>query len=77
MLFEQHNGLSHGKLRSLAVEVLLDWDVILCQVSEPHLQLINNAAKQVLNRWVIVDRISSGTRSEASTRAFALLVSAI
>ena len=43
-LCEQHRGDFHGKLRSLAVE----WDVILRQVSEPHLPLINNAAEQAL-----------------------------
>jgi transposase len=76
-LCEQHKGDSHGKLRSLAVEFLLDWDVILRQVSEPHLPLTNNAAEQALRHWVIARRISYGTRSEAGTRAFALLASVI
>jgi transposase len=76
-LCEQHRDDSHGKLRSLAVEFLLDWDVILRQVSEPHLPLTNNAAEQALRHWVIARRISYGTRSEAGTRAFALLASVI
>lgn len=76
-LCEQHNGDSNAKLRSLAVEFLLDWGVILRQVSEPHLPLTNNAAEQALRHWVIARRISYGTRSEAGTRAFALLASVI
>jgi transposase len=74
---EQHKGDANGKLRSLAVEFLLDWDVILRQVSQPHLPLTNNAAEQALRHWVIARRISYGTRSEAGTRAFALLASVI
>ena len=67
----------NDKLRALAREFLLDWDVILRQVSEPQLPLTNNAAEQALRHWVIARRISMGTRSEAGTRAFALLASVI
>lgn len=76
-LCEQHREDSHEKLRSIAVEFLLDWDVILRQVSEPHLPLTNNAAEIALRHWVIARRLSYGTRSEAGTRAFALLASVI
>ena len=76
-LCERHQGDSHDKLRSLAREFLLDWDVILRQVAEPHLPLTNNLAEQALRHWVIARRISMGTRSEAGTRAFALLASVI
>lgn len=76
-LCECHHGHSHDKLRALAREFLLDWDVILRQVAEPHLPLTNNTAEQALRHWVIARRISMGTRSEAGTRAFALLASVI
>jgi hypothetical protein len=76
-LCERHRDDGNDKLRSLARELLLDWDVILRQVGEPHLPLTNNAAEQALRRWVIARRISMGTRSEAGTRAFALLASVI
>ena len=76
-LCEQHKEDSNAKLRSLAVEFLLDWDVILRQVSEPHLPLTNNASEQALRHWVIARRISYGTRSETGSRAFALLASVI
>ena len=74
---EQHKDDDHDKLRSLAREFLLDWKVILRQVHEPHLPLTNNVAEQSLRHWVIARRISMGTRSEAGTRAFALLASVI
>jgi hypothetical protein len=76
-LCERHQADQHDKLRSLAREFLLDWDVIVRQVAEPHLPLTNNAAEQALRHWVIARRISQGTRSEAGTRAFALLASVI
>ena len=76
-LCEQHRDDGNDKLRALAREFLLDWDVILRQVAEPQLPLTNNAAEQALRHWVIARRISMGTRSEAGTRAFALLASVI
>ena len=76
-LCEQHRDDSNDKLRALAREFLLDWDVILRQVSEPQLPLTNNAAEQALRHWVIARRISMGTRSESGSRAFALLASVI
>lgn len=76
-LCERHRDDGNDKLRALAREFLLDWDVILRQVSEPQLPLTNNAAEQALRHWVIARRISMGTRSEAGTRAFALLASVI
>lgn len=76
-LCERHRDDGNDKLRALAREFLLDWDVILRQVSEPELPLTNNAAEQALRHWVIARRISMGTRSEAGTRAFALLASVI
>ena len=76
-LCERHRDHGNDKLRALAREFLLDWDVILRQVSEPQLPLTNNAAEQALRHWVIARRISMGTRSEAGTRAFALLASVI
>jgi hypothetical protein len=76
-LCERHRDDANEKLRSLAREFLLDWDVIVRQVAEPHLPLTNNAAEQALRHWVIARRISMGTRSEAGSRAFALLASVI
>ena len=76
-LCERHRDSHNDKLRALAREFLLDWDVILRQVAEPDLPLTNNAAEQALRHWVIARRISMGTRSESGSRAFALLASVI
>jgi hypothetical protein len=76
-LCENHQNDSYAKLGEVAREFLLDWTVILRQVDEPHLPLTNNAAEQALRHWVIARRINQGTRSEAGTRAYALLASVI
>ena len=76
-LCERHRDGSNDKLRVLAREFLLDWNVILRQVAEPNLPLTNNVVEQSLRRWVIARRINMGTRSEAGSRAFALLASVI
>jgi hypothetical protein len=76
-LCEANQMDDHPVLRSVVREFLHDWKVILRPVAEPHLPLSNNAAEQALRHWVIARRISHGTRSEAGSRAFALLVSVI
>ncbi len=76
-LCEANQMDDHPVLRSVVRAFLHDWKVILRPVAEPHLPLSNNAAEQALRHWVIARRISHGTRSEAGSRAFALLVSVI
>ncbi len=76
-LCEMHRMDDHKVLRSVVREFLYDWEVILRPVAEPHLPLSNNAAEQALRHWVIARYISHGTRSEAGSRAFALLASVI
>jgi len=66
---------AHPALRCVVREFLYDWNVILHPVAELHLPLSNNAAEQALRHWVIARTISHGTRSEAGSRAFALLAS--
>ena len=76
-LCERHQTDEHAALRSVVREFLCDWKVILRPLAEPLLPLSNNAAEQALRHWVIARRISHGTRSEAGSRAFALLASLI
>ncbi len=76
-LCEAHWSDDHSALRSVAREFLYDWQVIMRPLAEPHLPLSNNAAEQALRHWVIARTISHGTRSEAGSRAFALLASVI
>jgi transposase-like protein len=68
---------THEKLKSIAREFLLDWEVILRQTKEVDLPLTNNVAEQALRHWVIARRISYGTRTESGSRAFALLASVV
>lgn len=42
-----------------------------------HLPLTNNEAERALRHWVILRRISYGTRTENGSRVFAILASVI
>ncbi len=68
---------AHKKTRALAVEMLADWDVIFTVLDHPHLPLTNNEAERALRHWVILRRISYGTRTEQGSRIFAMLASVI
>ena len=67
----------HDKARKLAVEFLNDWEAIFMVLRHPHLPLTNNEAERALRHWVIMRKISHGTRSDEGTRVFALLASVI
>ena len=67
----------HEKARALAVEFLNDWEAIFMVLRYPHLPLTNNEAERALRHWVIIRKISHGTRSDEGTRVFALLASVI
>jgi hypothetical protein len=74
---EKMKSSTHEKTRALAVEMLNDWDVIFTVLDHPHLPLTNNEAERALRHWVILRRISYGTRTEQGSRIFALLASII
>jgi transposase-like protein len=74
---EQMKSSAHKKSRELAVEMLNDWDVIFTVLDHPHLPLTNNEAERALRHWVILRRISYGTRTEQGSRIFAILASVI
>ena len=74
---ERMKSCSHKKARRLAVEFLNDWEAIFNVLHHPNLPLTNNEAEQILRHWVILRRITHGTRSEIGSRAFALLASVI
>jgi transposase len=67
----------HKKTHELAVEMLNDWDVIFTVLDHPHLPLTNNEAERALRHWVILRRISYGTRTEQGSRVFTILASVI
>lgn len=74
---EKMKSSTHKKTRALAVEMLNDWDVIFTVLDHPHLPLTNNEAERALRHWVILRRISYGTRTEQGSRIFAMLASVI
>jgi transposase-like protein len=68
---------SHDKTQALGTELLNDWEAIFRVLDYPFLPLTNNEAEQVLRHWVILRRITQGTRTEQGSRALALLASVI
>ena len=68
---------AHAKARALAVEMLNDRDAIFRVLQHPRLPLTNNEAERALRHWVILRRISYGTRTEQGSRVFAMLASVI
>ena len=76
-LCEQMKNVSHKKTAALATEMLNDWQAIFRILEFPHLPLTNNEAERALRHWVILRRISHGTRTEAGTCIFAILISVI
>lgn len=73
----QMKSSTHKKTRELAGEMLNDWDAIFRVLDHPHLPLTNNEAERALRHWVILRRISFGTRTEQGSRIFAILASVI
>jgi hypothetical protein len=74
---ENHRGSAHPKTHALAVELLNDWEAIFQVLSHPELPLTNNAAERALRHWVILRKLSLGTRTEVGSRVVALLASVI
>lgn len=68
---------SHKKTRELGREFLNDWDAIFRVLEKPAWPLTNNEAERALRHWVIMRRITQGTRSEQGSRTLALLASVI
>ena len=74
---ELHQEHEHEVTRSLAREFLNDWDAIVRVVVEPELPLTNNEAERALRPWVILRKITFGTRNAQGTQVVALLASVI
>jgi transposase len=65
------------KKHEMAVEMLNDWNVIFTVLDHPHLPLMNNEAERALSHWVVLRRISYGTRTARGSRVFAILANVI
>lgn len=74
---EHMKNASHPKTAALATEMLKDWEAIFRIVEFPYLPLTNNEAERALRHWVILRRISHGTRTETGSCVFAILISVI
>lgn len=66
---------AHQKTRELAGEFLNDWDAIFAVLDDPRWPLTNNQAERALRHWVILRRLTQGTRTERGSRGLALLAS--
>ena len=73
----QHAEVQHPKTRALARELLNDWDTFWVVLDHPELPLTNNAAERALRHWVILRKLSLGTRTPEGSRVVALLASVI
>ena len=67
----------YSKLKSLAKEILNDWDAVVAFVKNPQLPPTNNDAERALRHAVISRRISFGTRTSEGSRAYTALLSVI
>ncbi|MGH8500560.1 MAG: IS66 family transposase, partial [Methylococcales bacterium] len=63
-LCEHMKTVFHKPTRDLANEMLNDWDAIFRVLQHPELPLTNNEAERALRHWVILRKISYGTRTE-------------
>jgi transposase len=68
---------SNEKARQLGVEFLNDWEAIFRVLEHPHLPLTNNVAERILRHWVILRRITQGTRTEQGSKTLAIMASVI
>jgi hypothetical protein len=67
----------HKKTRELGREFLNDWDAIFRVLEYPVWPLTNNTAERGLRHWVILRRITQGTRSRQGSQALAIFASII
>ena len=65
----------HAKLKSLAKEILNDWDAVVAFVKNPGLPATNNEAERALRQPVIYRRICFGSRTDEGSQSFAAFLS--
>ena len=72
---EEMSACSHKKTQELGREFLNDWEAIFRVLEYPAWPLTNNEAERALRHWVIMRKITQGTRSVQGSRALALFAS--
>ncbi|WP_040575330.1 IS66 family transposase [Methylotuvimicrobium buryatense] len=76
-LCETHRDIAHVDSRQLAGEFLNDWEAIVRVVETPAHPLTNNVAERSLRHWVLLRKITFGSRTAQGSRVVALLASVI
>lgn len=66
---------AHAKLKSLANEILNDWDAVVAFVKNPGLPATNNEAERALRWAVLYRRITFGTRTTEGSTSYAAMLS--
>ena len=67
----------HDKLKSLAKEILNDWDAVVAFVKNPGLPATNNEAERALRKAVIFRKITFGTRTTEGSRSYCSFISVV
>ena len=76
-LCEKMQRSSNEKARQLGVEFLNDWEAIFQVLAHPQMPLTNNFAERLLRQWVILRRITQGTRTAQGSLALATFATII
>jgi len=74
---QRYVNSSHPSTSALAKEFLYDWDSIFRILDYPHFPLTNNLAERALRHWVIIRKITQGTRTSIGSKTTAILASII
>lgn len=72
-----NKNCGHGDTEKLAKEFLNDWDAIFRILDYPFYPLTNNEAERALRHWVIIRKLTQGTRTAPGSRSLTLLASVI
>ena len=68
---------THKKSVSFVTEFLRDWDAIFYILDHPDMPLTNNEAERALRHWVILRRLTQGTRTPLGSTVQGVLASMI
>lgn len=74
---QRYINAEHKATRLLAREFLNDWDCIFRILDYPDSPLTNNEAERALRHWVIIRKITQGTRSPIGSKSLSILASII
>ena len=76
-LCEKMAHSANPKAAKLGFEILNDWEAIFRVLEHPQMPLTNNFAERLLRHWVILRRITQGTRSPVGSLALTTVASVV